>query len=268
MKGRTMSSSSAVTDRWIRRFHAGAQGAVQLVCLPHAGGSASYFFPLSQLLSPDIEVLAVQYPGRQDRRDEPFIDTIPDLADEVTEVLEGWIDRPFALFGHSMGAVLGYEVARRLDGRGGPDPLCLFASGRRAPSRYRSGTVHLSDDAGVVAELRRVGGTDHRFLGDRELLAAILPATRNDYKAVETYKWAPGPRLACPISVLVGDSDPQTTVDEAAAWAEHSTGAFDIRVFSGGHFYLDAHRTEIAAEISRSLDRIRGISFEGAVREV
>jgi pyochelin biosynthetic protein PchC len=226
---------------------------VRLFCFPHAGGSASYYFPFSQALGPDIETWAVQYPGRQDRRHEPLIDNIPELADRVYEALGDEGDRPFAFFGHSMGAVVAFEVARRLEQRARTAPVRLFVSGRRAPSRRRRGEVHLRDDSGLIAELRRVGGTDHRFLGDTELLAAILPVTRNDYRAIETYEWAPGSPLGCPVTALVGDSDPQTTADEASAWAEHSTGGFDLRILPGGHFYLDAGRAQVVDAISGAL---------------
>lgn len=104
---------------WIRRFHPRPDGDVRLVCLPHAGGSASFFFPVSQAMPPSVDVLCVQYPGRQDRRAEPVIDSIPDLADQVFAALLPWADRPLAFFGHSMGATLAFEVARRLERRRG-----------------------------------------------------------------------------------------------------------------------------------------------------
>jgi surfactin synthase thioesterase subunit len=248
-----MTSSASESDRWIRRFVPGPEAGARLICLPHAGGSASYYFSLSQALAPRIEVLAVQYPGRQDRRKEPFIDNIPELADKIYEALAPWSDRPFAFFGHSMGAVVALEVARRMrDGRG-LSPVRLFASGRRAPNRYRQETVHLGSDPELVAELRRVGGTDPHWLENGELLATILPATRNDYYAIGTYVCAPAPPLDCPVSALVGDSDPQTTIDEAQAWREFGSRGFDLRVFPGGHFYLEACKAEVIEVITSAL---------------
>jgi len=237
--------------RWIRRFHPAPEAETRLICFPHAGGSASYYFPVSRTLTPRIEVLAVQYPGRQDRRLEPSVDNIPDLAERTYAALaEEWIDRPFAFFGHSMGAILAFEVARLIQARDGRSPVHLFASGRRAPTRYREGRVHRYDDAALIAELTRNGGTDQRFLGDAEMRAAILPLVRSDYRAIETYRYVPGPPLACPITALVGDSDPQTTIDEASAWAEQCAEGFDLRVFPGGHFYLDAHREAVTDAVS------------------
>jgi len=226
-----------------------------LVCFPHVGGAATYYFPLSRSLSPAVEVVAVQYPGRQDRRHEAVVDNIQDLADRAFAVLREVVEPPFALFGHSMGAIVAFEVAGRFERVAGTPPVRLFVSGRRAPSRHLRGGVHLLTDAGLVAELRHVGGTDEAFLADEELRAMLLPVIRADYKAVETYLWPRQQPLTCPITVLVGDRDPQTTVDDAAAWTEHSTAGCDLRVFPGGHFYLDAHHDAVVAEITTALAR-------------
>jgi pyochelin biosynthetic protein PchC len=248
-----MTQPSADPDKWIRRFHRAPDCDVRLVCFPHAGGSASFFFPVSARLSPAVEVCAVQYPGRQDRRTEPNIDSIPALADAIVPVVRTLADRPLAFFGHSMGAVLAFEVALRLE-RGGAAPLVrLYASGRRAPSCYRAETVHRLSDQEIVAELRKLSGTSSDLLGDPETLEMILPAIKNDYRAIETYRPVPGQTVGCPILVLVGDRDPRVTTDEAKAWAEHSTGPFDMRVFPGGHFYLIDHSEEIIRLISADL---------------
>lgn len=246
------------SDVWIRRFHPAPQSRVRLVCFPHAGGSASFYFPVSAALSPSVEVLAVQYPGRQDRRADKLIDKIWELADRIFEALQSWVDRPLAFFGHSMGAVVAFEVARRLEQKTNTTLIVLFASGRRAPSYHRNEGVHLRDDDGLVAELKRLNGTDTKLLGDEELLRMILPAVRSDYKAIETYLPPPGPGLNCPVTVFVGDSDPKTTIDEASAWRRHSIGIFDMRVFSGGHFYLVFHQEAIIEAISECLKLMCG----------
>jgi len=238
------------TTRWVRRYHPAPDAGSRLVCLPHAGGSASYFFQVSRMLSPRVEVLAVQYPGRQDRRTEPSVATIGELADQVFEALGPWNDRPLALFGHSMGAILGFEVALRLQ-QAGSTPAVLFASGRRAPSTHRDEKVHLRDDAGIIAEVRSLNGTDNRIVDDEELIRMALPALRVDYKAIETYQYQPGPGLDCPIHALVGDDDPKASVGEVEAWGGHTTAGFKLHVFPGGHFYLDKH-------VPAVLDTIRG----------
>jgi pyochelin biosynthesis protein PchC len=248
----------AEQDRWVRRFHSCSAGAPQLFCFPHAGGSAAYYYHFSKDLAPGIELLAVQYPGRQDRRHESLIGGIPELADRVAEVLASMIVPPFAFFGHSMGAIVAFEVALRLRGNPGVSPTRLFVSGRRAPSTKRPKKNY--DDATLISEMRRLGGTDPRLLDDEELLMTILPVTRNDYRAIEDYRWVQGAPLDCPITVLIGDADPQSTIEEAGAWSEHSTGVFERRVFPGGHFYLDQHRTDVVDTISVALNEVSHIN--------
>jgi surfactin synthase thioesterase subunit len=243
-----------LVEKWVRRFAPAADDATRLVCLPHAGGSASFFFPVSRALTPAVEVLAVQYPGRQDRRHEPAVDNIPDLADQIWDALCHLDDRPLALFGHSMGAVLGYELALRMRDAGRPPPVHLFASGRRAPSSYRDGDrVHLLSDALLVSKLRELSGTDPAVLADPEVLRMILPAVRGDYRAVETYRHDPGRRLDCPVTVLTGDSDPHVSLDEARAWADHTTGPTGLHVLPGGHFFLIDRRDDVTGILVRAL---------------
>ncbi|WP_018502753.1 thioesterase II family protein [Parafrankia discariae] len=253
-----MTTAPADDSLWLRRFHSAPpsqtpQGQMTLVCFPHAGGSASFFYPVSAALQPTLQVLALQYPGRQDRRHEPCLTSIAELADETFTALRPLLDRPLAFFGHSMGATLAFEVAVRMKQRLGLAPATLFASGRRAPSRHRHETVHQLGDAGLIGELKKLSGTDSRVLGDLELLQSILPAIRGDYRAAETYRYTPGPRLDCPVIVLTGDQDPKVTLDEARAWADHTTGPSELRVFPGGHFYLANHQTAVINLISDQL---------------
>ncbi|MFJ8017277.1 thioesterase II family protein [Streptomyces sp. NPDC096339] len=238
-------------DLWIRNFHPAPEAPTRLVCLPHAGGSASFYFPVSRALTPDIEVLAVQYPGRQDRRSEPVITEVGVLADHIVEQLVATgDDRPLALFGHSMGALVAFETARRLQARG-TSPSALVVSGRRAPHLQREAGIHKRSDDGLVAELKALSGTDADLLGDEEILRMILPAIRGDYQAVETYRMAPGPALTCPVLALVGDSDPRVDVEGVHGWAEHTDAEFALEVLPGGHFYL-VHEQEAVLSAIRT----------------
>nr|BAW35601.1 putative type II TE [Streptomyces sp. RK95-74] len=238
---------------WIRRFHPAPDSPFRLVCLPHAGGSASFYFPMSQALSPAIDVICLQYPGRQDRRMDPRIEDIGEYADAIAAELKPWLDLPTAFFGHSMGATLAFEVTRRLERDADFSPVALFASGRRAPSTHRDENVHRRDDDGIVREMKVLSGTDSRVLGNEEILRMAMPAIRGDYKAIETYRAEPGAAVRAPITVLTGDSDPRTSLEEAEAWRAHTTGGFDIQVLPGGHFFLANHQERINKLVSETL---------------
>lgn len=231
------------TDTWVRRFEPRPEADIRLFCLPHAGGSAPFFYPFSQRLPRGVEVLAVQYPGRQDRRGEPFAPDLHTLADDIADSVQPWTDLPFALFGHSMGAVVAFEVALRLEARGA-EPRLLFASGHRAPSRPRSEAFDVDDDRQLIADLRQAG-TDPQLLGDPEVLATILPVLRGDYRASLSYRYREGQRVRCPVVALAGTDDPHVDVDEAAAWARHTTADFGMEVFRGDHFFVNAQRAAV-----------------------
>ncbi len=241
-------------DRWLRRFPRGSETGPRLVCFPHAGGASTFFHPLAAALADVAEVCAVQYPGRQDRLAEAPHTSIDPLADEIAAVLGPLTDRPLALFGHSMGSIVAFEVTRRLEATpGAPVPSIVFPSGRAAPSRSRPGTVHQGDDAAVLDSIAKLGGTDRRVLADPELIDLILPATRADYQAIETYRCAPGATVAAELRVTIGDSDTAVTEAEAAAWAEHTTGGFDLAVLPGGHFYLSTQIEAVAERVRTGL---------------
>jgi surfactin synthase thioesterase subunit len=246
----------ARTD-WIRRFHDATGSTARLVCFPHAGGSASFFHPVSVHFSPGTDVVSLQYPGRQDRRLEACVEDIGKLADRIADELAALSTKPTVFFGHSMGAVLAFETAHRLEEAGTNPPATVVASGRRAPSTTRDDRVHERDDRGLIAELRLLNGTDSAVFGDDELLQLALPAIRGDYTAVETYRCEPGRRIAAPIAVLTGDHDPKTTLPEAEAWREHTSGGCTVRVFPGGHFFLADHQAEVNADIAGYLDALR-----------
>jgi pyochelin biosynthetic protein PchC len=245
--------SKSTANLWLRSFHPALQGAPRLVCFPHAGGSASFFRPLSAALAPAVEVLAAQYPGRQDRLAEPVLTHIGALADRLADAVAARPAAPTTFFGHSMGSLVGYETARRLERRG-TVLTRLYVSGRRPPDRPGpEDNMHTRDDAGVLAEVRALGGPGAAMLDDPQLLELSMPAIRGDYAAVETYVHAPGPPLTCSLTALVGDRDPQVTVAEARGWAAHTAGRFDLRTFPGGHFYLTVNAEAVRAMLLETL---------------
>jgi surfactin synthase thioesterase subunit len=249
-----MTATRVDTELWLRRFHAARPGAPTLVCFSHAGGSASWFHPMSAALSPEFDVVAVQYPGRQDRRREATDYRITDLAAAIAVALCDGVGDPSRMlfFGHSMGASVAYETAQALAGSGTPGPAHVVVSGRSSPTRPTEEQVHLLDDAGVLRELRKLNGTDSRILDDDEVVRMTMPAIRADYRAIETYAPVGLRPLACPITALTGDNDPKASVEDVRAWRELTNSAFESVVFPGGHFFLVHHQPAIF-ELFRSL---------------
>ncbi|MFI6875933.1 thioesterase II family protein [Streptomyces sp. NPDC050400] len=246
-----MTSRAPLAETWLRRFGPPSDAALRLVCLPHAGGGASSFHSLAQALGPRVEVLAVQYPGRQDRRHEPPLSRLTELADRTAEALLATPDAaPYALFGHSLGALVGYETARRLD-RAGATPHRLFVSARVAPSTGAGPTDRLTGDDALLAEVRRLGGGD--ALDDPEVAALALPALRADYQALRSYTWTAGPALRCPVTALTGTDDPLCGPGQLADWLRLSVVPGRTRVFPGGHFYLQDRVTEVARAVLADL---------------
>ncbi|MFJ8623879.1 thioesterase II family protein [Kitasatospora sp. NPDC093550] len=238
-----MTSSAAVDNPWFRRFNPSDSAPARVVIFPHAGGSASYYLEYANALAPYADVLAVQYPGRQNRFTEPTISSVEGLAEELCRELRGWTDRPLVFFGHSMGAAVAFETARRFERDGLEGLGRLFVSAGRAPSLPRDSEVHKLSDDRLLAEIVKLGGTDERVVEIPALQELILPALRADYTAIETYRCAPDATVSVPVTGLAGESDPNATAEQVAQWERHTTGGFDLRVFPGGHFYL-ADRTD------------------------
>ncbi|WNF00981.1 alpha/beta fold hydrolase [Streptomyces luomodiensis] len=238
------------SELWLRQFFPTPEAPVRVVLLPHAGGSATFYLPLARALAPVADVYAVQYPGRQDRRDEEAVRDLRVLAGLVAEALKPGLDRPLVLFGHSMGATLAFELAQRL-------PVAhLIVSGRRAPSQPRADQDHLASDDELLAAVIGLGGTSADVMADDEMRALILAPLRADYYAAETYRWEPAPPLETPITVCIGDDDPKTTVEQAHAWAGHTTAPTTVEVFPGGHFYLVDHQERLAELVAQGVRRV------------
>lgn len=236
--------------RWID--DAEPRGEVRLFCFPHAGGGGAFYRAWRKDAAPDIAVTPVVLPGRESRWSERAFVRMEQLIEPLCHAIAPYLDRPFALFGHSMGAVVAYEVARRLR----ESPLLLFVSARRAPHLpARRPPIHDLPRERFLAELARLNGTDASLLHESGLLEALLPGLRADFELNDTYAPSATTPLATPISAFVGDRDPLVNVGEMRRWGELTTGEFGLRVFEGDHFYLTSGRRELLDAIRRDIAR-------------
>lgn len=253
---RTGGSRLCPADLWVANDRrAEDSGAVrQLFCFPHAGGGPSFFRPWRAALQPENAVRRVLLPGREWRLEEPPFRHIADLMEPLCAALGPFLDQPYALFGHSMGAVVAYEVARRFSDAGPAGPACLIVSGHRAPglAGKRPPLSGLPDHE-FLAEVARLNGIPAEVLSEPELLDMLLPALRADFELAETYQPFPGGGLDCPVVAYMGTSDPEVEYTEMLAWREVTTGRFKMRVFPGDHFYLKGGRPDVLNAVREDL---------------
>jgi len=241
-------------QEWFRCYRPRRPHDVRLFCFPHAGGSASSYRPLAALMPEAVEVHSAQYPGREDRLTAPLISDMDEIAAQLADAVGELGEGPFALFGHSLGAAIAYEVTLLLERRG-MRPVHLIVSGREPPQHAKLGCVHLQGEDGLRAELMRVSDSNRHLIDDPELWNLVRPIIENDYRLVETYR----PRLdrvvQCNMTAFVGDADSDVTPEEAADWKSVAGGKFDLRVFPGDHFYLAAHRQAVVEAVAALLRR-------------
>ncbi|MFI9617119.1 thioesterase II family protein [Streptomyces sp. NPDC052023] len=248
-----MTVPTGLTSRWIRRHLPVGDPRIRLLCFPHAGGTASFFRSWPKHVPADVEVLSLRYPGREDRLNEPFIDTMEPLADAIAEALPPLLDRPLAFFGHSMGASIAHEVAVRLEARHGFTLHRLMVSARPAPQLLPAYDFDLGNDEALVADVRRLDKNSGAILDDPDLRELVLPAIRADYSLVRGYQPQDVRTVKSPIAAYVGDADPEVSTADVEGWNAVSAAGFRFRVFDGDHFYLVPHEKALVADVAEQL---------------
>jgi len=230
-------------------------GAVRLFCLPYAGASAAIYHAWRRELPSWIEVCPLELPGRGQRYAETPQQDAFALAASLARQILGQLDRPYAVFGHSMGALLAYELGHALRALRVPTPLCLFVSGCPAPARReRQGRFTRLSDAELLATLQELEGTPPELLADPELMALFLPVLRADFQLCASYEPVARPPLDCALGVFAGRAD-ACTADASAllAWRTETTGAHALELLDGGHFFLHEQRARLLAALQRQL---------------
>lgn len=251
---------------WVRTFGKRPDARLRMFCFPHAGGGASAYRLWHAGLPSSVEVCAIQLPGREGRLGEAPVRNIEVLVDLLAESLAELFERPFMFFGHSMGAVVAFELARVLAARGEPVPEHLVVSARRPPHLPEmQPPMHLLDDEAFISEIeRRYGGIPEEVRAEPDLMAFLLPSLRADIEALEIFKPSSRAHLSMPITVFGGEQDRLVPRAHLEAWRSETAGALRVRSFAGGHFYLQESQPEVLRELSLITGDVVGrLAFDG-----
>lgn len=242
------------TRRWLRRVTPNPQASLRCFCLPYAGGNARIFQTWSQVLPDSVEVCALELPGHGARLTEPPLPHLDAVLEAIAEVIQPLCDLPFVLFGHSMGALISFELARYCRRQGRPMPAHLYVSGHRAPQLPDpEAPVHNLPEPAFREKLSRLQGTPPAVLNNPEFMALLLPVLRADFTLCETYTYSPETPLPCPITAFGGNQDPTTQRGRLRAWRSQTNAQFTQHVLPGKHFFIHAEQAAFLRHLGQSL---------------
>ncbi len=241
---------------WIAHRTGTPEARVRLFCFPHAGGSAAAYRGWSRYLPRHVELCPIELPGRKQRWAEAPHRSCGQLARAIASAIQPELDRPFVFFGHSLGSLLAFEVARDLRRHGERIPRHVYVSARRAPQHRIEGELlhQLPDDRMVDLLSRLYGAIPPSIAAEPDLLKPLLEALRADLEIHETYDHRPEAPLPCPISTLGGTSDRLVTMEQLRAWREQTAGPFVLKLFDGGHFYLREHERAVVQLVAADME--------------
>lgn len=246
---------SAITNNaWIARPRPRHTADVRLFCFPYAGGGSLGYRRWADEMMGNVEVCPIQLPGRESQmRAKPF-ERVQPLVQALAPALRPYLDQPFAFFGHSMGALIAFEMAREIRRRYGVEPLRLYVSARVAPHlRLPREPMYLLPDGEFMDVLRELNGTPREVLENEEMMRLIMPLLRADFAVNEAYTYTEEEPLTCPIFALGGLRDPEATAENMEPWRRHTRGEFKLQMFPGDHFFINAAQTLLLRVLSQDL---------------
>ncbi|MDQ0175270.1 thioesterase II family protein [Bacillus chungangensis] len=234
---------------------------IKLFCIPYAGGSAVVYSKWKKLINPLIELKEIELPGRGYKMKEPLLDNMPEMVENIFKEMKNEIKPPYALFGHSMGALITYELYKKLKKAGYPAPVHMFISGKKSPQVAIKDLklYHLPEDE-FIDHILKYNGTNESVFKNKELASLFIPILRADFKIVETYKFDhTDDRLDCDISVFGGTEDRTVDWDDLLQWQEVAKKKCNFYSFKGGHFFINEHTEEVVNQINRIINNISKI---------
>lgn len=244
--------SQAIATPWLLTSPE-AKDKVRIFCVPYAGGGASVYRGWAKAFPDTAGVYPVQLPGRENRIGESLLYGMRELVEGISEAIFPYLQCPFILFGHSLGARIAFEVARNLREKWKIQPCCLIVSGSRAPHIPEPRPLHHLPDDAFVEELRRFSGTPESILKSRELMEIFIPILRADFTVDETYAYLEAVPLECPIAAFGGTEDLEANQEELGAWARHTSSDFTLEMIEGDHFFLQTGKDFLLPSVSRIL---------------
>jgi medium-chain acyl-[acyl-carrier-protein] hydrolase len=235
-----------MASRWFQSLTPQRMAPMRLFCFPYAGGGISIFRSWAAALPADVELVGCQLPGREDRIREAPVTALEPLVNELLQEMPAYLDRPFLFFGHSLGGLIAFELARRLHGMGAAGPLRRVITSGCRPPHLRGGIEAISGlpEPAFLESLRTLSGTPEQFFSQPELMDIYLPILRADFAVAESYLHEGGQALPCPLDVYAGIDD-EPSLDDMAGWRRYTGGAFRLVGFPGGHFFLNSHRAAV-----------------------
>lgn len=249
-------NTKAKTTAWISSPRQNPNAEMRLFCFPYAGGGAVIYREWHKSFPQTIEVCPVQLPGHGERMKDPPFTQIKPLIEATAEALLPFFNKPFAFFGHSMGALIGYELAQLLRREKAAAPTHLFVAAHSAPHLKNRGIIsyNLPHDE-FIEELRRLKGTPQQVLDHPELMELMAPLLRADFEICETYPISTAPPLDCPMIALGGIDDVEVPPDRIESWREHTTGPFSFHILPGDHFFIHTAQADIIRIVVREMSR-------------
>jgi medium-chain acyl-[acyl-carrier-protein] hydrolase len=251
-------------ERWLTYRDVNPRARMRMFCFHHAGGGASTYRGWGASLPPDLEVCPVQTPGRENRlREAPYL-TLKPMIPVLADALQPYMDLPFVFFGHSLGSLAAFELARELRRRGWTQPVHLFVSGRCSPDLPpREEEIHALPEAEFIEKIREMNGTPEEVLQHQELMKLLLPILRADFTVHETYEYSEEEPLDMGFSAFGGLADPDVHREDLEAWKKHTRGKFRLRMLPGDHFFINSSKDLLLESVSRDLAEIYTTALPG-----